>query len=141
MGIETHSQTISYKAASNPFDYACILESDKSIEEAYTYYLTHYYKKEQLTKSEISNACSQLRMLWQSFCNAYKKGDLPKELSDDFDEGEIYEDVLVNVHVCFDMLNAYCGMMKASAGKNDIWIGFEKELDRFVDFMNFAKSH
>jgi hypothetical protein len=134
-------QMSSFQSESSPFAYACILDSDKSIEEAYIYYLVHYYKKEKLTKTDISNACPQLRKLWQSFCNAYKNGDLPKELSDDFDEGEIYEDVLVNVHVCFDMLNAYCGMMKASAGKNDIWIGFEKELDRFVDFMNFAKSH
>ena len=65
---------------------------------------------------------------------------MPKELSDDFDEDEIYEDVLVNVHVYFDMLNAYCGMKKTSAGKNDIWIGLEKELNRFVDFVNFTKD-
>jgi hypothetical protein len=140
--IENSPQVLSFKTVTNPFDYACVLDSEKSIEEAYIYYLTHHYKKEQLTTPEISSACPQLRKLWQSFYNAYKNGELPKELSDDLEEDDIYEDVLVNVHVYFDMLNAYCGMMKASAsGKNNVWNDFDKELDRFVHFLNFTRNN
>ena len=136
------SQASSYRAISNPFEYACVFESDESIEEAYIYYLMNYYKKEKLTKSELSNACSKLSKLWQLFYSAYENGDLPQELSDALDEDtDIYGDVLVNVHMHFDMLSAYCAMMKASAGTSNMWESLDKELERFLNFVIYVRNN
>ena len=139
---ENNSTPNSYTQTSNPFEYAGIFESNERIQEAFAYYIHNYYKEKQFIETEINNILGDLKKVWRRFYSDYKKGYLPKELSDDIDDENIVGDELTNVYNYSDMLDVYISIREAENENNTKACARAREiLDIFVKFVNFAKNY
>ena len=82
-----------------------------------------------------------LKKIWRRFYSEYKKGYLPKELSDDINDKDIVCDELTNVYNYSDMLDVYISIKEAEykqAAKS--WAKMREILAVFVKFVNFTKD-
>lgn len=139
---ESSYNLLSLNIESNTLNNKNVLNPDESIEEAYMHYLINDYKESKLSKYDVLKACSKIKKIWSMFYNAYKQKELPDVLCNLLDESEIFEDELVNVETYFNEINAYCGMMKAKNSTNyNLFSGYEKELERFVSFINYRRKN
>lgn len=131
-----------YAQTSNPFECAGIFESNERIQEAFVYYIYNYYEEKQFIETEINNMLDDLKKIWRRFYSEYKKGYLPKELSDDINDKDIVSDELTNVYNYSDMLDVYISMKEAEYKLyTKSWSKARETLNIFVKFVNFAKNY
>ena len=131
-----------YAQTSNPFESAGIFESNERIQEAFVYYIYNYYEEKQFIETEINNMLDDLKKIWRRFYSEYKKGYLPKELSDDINDKDIVSDELTNVYNYSDMLDVYISMKEAEYKLyTKSWSKGRETLNIFVKFVNFAKNY
>lgn len=141
-GKEFKTNTNNYVAMASPLSKANIFETDKSIAEAYIYYLMQHAKKS-YPGADVQNACAPLRTLWAFFYEDYKNGELPQELKEVLDENQVERGTLNELLLIYNYsseLIAYVSMMLASTNGSKIWKDFQDVLDSFNEFVHYVEK-